>query len=101
MNITFPPKNFKDGIEDRKFLENLGHKLYYTIISEWTPNMRGPGGKVVDFHYHKIKLEVSEIEKILSLINPQTGIAMTPMIAEFGFSVGFDIIYTFDKKKDS
>lgn len=98
MNIKLPPRHFRESIEERKFLESLIPKLYHTTESILTPNISGVGVISLSFHYHNIKLEVSEMEKILSLINPKTGIAMTPINTNYGFDVGFKIIYTFDKK---
>lgn len=98
MQIKLPPNHFKENIEDRKFLEDLDKKLHYVYESWAETNMCRSRHKMYIDQYHNKKLEISEIEKILSLINIETGIAITPINTDWGFSVGFSVIYTFDKK---
>lgn len=98
MQIKLPPKHFSEKIDDRIFLEDLDKKLHYIYESWAETNMSRSRHKIYIDQYHSKKLEISEIEKNLSLINPETGIAMTPINTNWEFSVGFNIIYTFDKK---
>lgn len=98
MQIELPPKHFSEKIEDRKFLQDLNKKLHYVYESWAETNISRSRHKMYIDQYHNKKLEISEIEKILYLINLETGIAMTPINTDWGFSVGFEIIYTFDKK---
>ena len=99
MLVTFPPKNFTKGLEDREFLRSLDERLRYVTESIITPNMSGRPFKTYSDCYHDDqKLTESEIEKALSLVTLETRIAMTPTTTTFGFFTVYQFIYTFDKK---
>ena len=98
MLVKFPPKSFNKNIEDRQFLEELDKRLHYVVKSIATTNMSRTQHEISYDQYHNTKLEPSEIEKILSLVNSETEICMTPVNTNMGFSIGFQLVYTFDRK---
>ena len=97
MLVKFPPISYKNNIEDRIFLESLNKRLNRVVKSTAIANISGTEHEFNYIQYTTQKLEPSEIEKILSLVNFKTGICMTPINTNWGFSVGFQLVYTFDK----
>ena len=98
MHLLFPPEHFRTKINERGFLKELDRRLHYVTESWAETNISRDRHKLSIDHYTNQKINSDEIENVLSLINIETGIAMTPVNADSGFSVGFSAIYTFDKK---
>lgn len=98
MQLLLPPEHFRTKINEKEFLKELDKRLHYVTESWAETNISRSRHKLSIDHYTNQKINSNEIEKILSLINLETGIAMTPINTDRGFSVGFSAIYTFDKK---
>ena len=97
MNVTFPPEHYNTGIRDREFLANLDKKFHYVMESWAETNISGTSHKLYIDQYTNQKINPDEIEKVLGLIDKKTGLALTPINTNWGFSVGFQVLYLFGK----
>lgn len=97
MNITFPPQHYHTRERNREFLVDLDKKTHYVTESWFETNMSRSSYKCYIDQYTDQKINPDEIEKVLGLINEETGLALTPINTNWGFSVGFQVLYLFDK----
>lgn len=95
MHVVFPNKILERDNENRLFLESLDKRLHYVQKSLAETNIsRSVHEIAVDLYYHDQKINKNELEKVLSLIGKETQLAITPINTNWGFSVGFAILYT-------
>ncbi len=94
MNVVFPPEILRVGNKNREFIESLDKKLHYIEESEAETNISRTTHKVYVDNYTKEKLSKEELEGIISLIGRETGLVLTPINTNSGFSVGFEVLYT-------
>ena len=97
MKITFPPQHYRTGIKDREFLIDLDKKLHYVMESWAETNISGGRHKLYIDQYTNQKISPNEIEKVLELMGKETGLALTPINTNWGFSVGFQVLYSYGK----
>lgn len=95
MQVIFPPEILREESEDRLFLESLDKRLHYVQRSLAETNLTGSVHEIaVDLYHYDQKLYKNELEEVLSLIGKETQLAITPISTNYGFSVGFAILYT-------
>ena len=94
MQVIFPNKILGKDNEDRLFLESLDKRLHYVQRSLAETNIsRSVHEIAIDLYHHDQKLSKNELEKVLSLIGKETQLVITPINTNYGFSVGFAILY--------
>ena len=86
----------KHSDDSLDFILDLDKKLHYVEQGTFRPNMRGSSFKIGIDSYTDKKLSVTELEKLITIVDNSSEYIFHPINTCMGFSVGYAVSSTAD-----